>query len=91
MLSQLQSGSRTSTNPNNSHVFYILPVTTLRTIDLEGKKISDPLFSRFCEETRFFFGGISAPVSVQIGVTAEQTYEGSTTPNIGWEGGHPNH
>jgi hypothetical protein len=32
-----------------------LPVTTLRTIDLGGKKISGPLFSRFCTKTECFF------------------------------------
>ena len=32
---------------DNSHVSNILPVTTLRTIDLEGQKNSDPLFSIF--------------------------------------------
>jgi hypothetical protein len=42
----------------NSHVFYILPVTTLRTIDLGGKKISDPLFSRFCAQREIFLSNI---------------------------------
>src|SRR5271167_2407387 len=41
---------------HNFHVFYILPVTTFRTIDLEGKKNSSPLFSRFCEEESVFLG-----------------------------------
>ena len=49
----------------NSHVFYILPVTTLRTIDLGGRKISNSLFSRFCAETDVFFEGFSAPECVQ--------------------------
>ena len=49
----------------NFHVFYILPVTTLRTIDLGGKKISDPLFSRFCAEMRVLFEVNNAPESVQ--------------------------
>jgi hypothetical protein len=31
----------------NSHVFNILPLTTLRTIDLAGRKIPDRLFSIF--------------------------------------------
>ena len=44
------------TNPRNSNVSKILPVTTFRTIDLEGKKNSDSLFSRFCEEPSVFFG-----------------------------------
>jgi hypothetical protein len=41
-----------------------LPVTTLRTIDLRGKKISDPLFSRFCVKTERFFEGNYAPECV---------------------------
>ena len=40
---------------HNFHVFWILTVTTFRTIDLEGEKISSPLFSRFCEEESVFF------------------------------------
>jgi hypothetical protein len=40
---------------HNSNVVNILPVTTLRTIDLGGKKISGPLFSRFCTKTECFF------------------------------------
>ena len=32
---------------DNLNVLNILPVTTLRTIDLEGKKNSSPLFSIF--------------------------------------------
>jgi hypothetical protein len=39
----------------NSNVSKILPLTTLRTIDLEGKKISGRLFSRFCAKTNDFF------------------------------------
>jgi hypothetical protein len=39
----------------NYNVFYILPVTPLRTIDLEGKKNSNPLFSGFCAERERFF------------------------------------
>ena len=49
---------------HNSNVSKILPVTTLRTIDLGGKKNSDPLFSRFCAKTESFFGLFSAPKSV---------------------------
>jgi hypothetical protein len=45
----------------NHHVFHILPVTTLRTIDLECKKNYGPLFSRFWVEERVFFEGNSAP------------------------------
>jgi hypothetical protein len=41
--------------PRNSNVLKILPVTTIRTIDLGGKKISDRLFSRFCAEQSVFF------------------------------------
>jgi hypothetical protein len=50
---------------HNSNVFKILPVTTLRTIDLGGKKNSDPLFSRFCGKLSVFFEGILAPQKVQ--------------------------
>jgi hypothetical protein len=45
----------------NYNVFYILPVTTLRTIDLEGKKNYDPLFSIFYAEMSVFFEGNPAP------------------------------
>jgi hypothetical protein len=38
----------------NSNVMNIMPVTTLRTIDLEGKKNSDPLFSIFCGKLSVF-------------------------------------
>jgi hypothetical protein len=38
----------------NSNVSNILPLTSLRTIDLAGRKISDRLFSRFCAELRVF-------------------------------------
>jgi hypothetical protein len=44
-----------------------LPVTTLRTIDLEGKKNSDLLFSRFCGEREIFSNENTAPQLVQIG------------------------
>ena len=46
---------------DNSNVSKILPLTTLRTIDLGGKKISGCLFSRFCGKTRVFFEGNVAP------------------------------
>src|SRR5271166_1412310 len=49
----------------NLNVFKILPLTTLRTIDLGGKKIFDPLFSRFCAEMRVFFEVNNAPECVQ--------------------------
>jgi hypothetical protein len=49
----------------NSNVSKILPLTTLRTIDLRGKKKSGPLFSRFCAKTRAFFEVICAPEYVQ--------------------------
>ena len=38
----------------NSNVSKILPLTTLRTIDLGGKKNSGPLFSRSCRKMRVF-------------------------------------
>jgi hypothetical protein len=50
----------------NSNVWNILPVTTLRTIDLRGTKNSDRLFSRFCTEMRAFFEGHIAPKRVQL-------------------------
>jgi len=37
-------------NRANPNVSNILPVTTLRTIDLAGSEISDRLFSRFCAD-----------------------------------------
>ena len=43
----------------NCNVLNILPVTTFRTIDLEGQKNSGSLFSRFCVEVSVFFSGIS--------------------------------
>jgi hypothetical protein len=49
---------------DNFPVLKNLPVTTLRTIDLAGKKNSDGLFSRFCEEMRVFFEGNLAPECV---------------------------
>jgi hypothetical protein len=49
----------------NSNVSKILPLTTLRTIDLRGKKISGPLFSIFCAKMRVFFEVFSAPEYVQ--------------------------
>jgi hypothetical protein len=48
----------------NYNVFYILSVTTLRTIDLEGKKNSNPLFSRFYAGMSVFFEGNPAPECV---------------------------
>jgi len=50
---------------DNPNVWNILPVTTLRTIDLEGRKNSDPLFFRFWAERRDFVEGKSAPEYVQ--------------------------
>jgi hypothetical protein len=50
---------------HNSNVSKILPLTTLRTIDLGGRRISGPLFSGFCAELRDFFDVFSAPKSVQ--------------------------
>jgi len=48
----------------NSNVCNILPITTLRTIDLQGTKNPDRLFSRFCRERECFFEVFSAPVMV---------------------------
>jgi len=53
-----------STGHHNPNVLNILLLTTLRTIDLEGKKNSDPLFSGFCAEERDFFEGNAAPKCV---------------------------
>ena len=39
---------------DNSNVSKILPLTTLRTIDLAGRKIPGCLFSRFCAVSRVF-------------------------------------
>jgi len=49
----------------NFHVLNILPVTTFRTIDLEGKKNSGPLFSRFCGEESSFFCTYKCDVSAR--------------------------
>src|SRR5579863_4728270 len=49
----------------NFNVSKILPLTTLRTIDLAGGKISGPLFSRFCAKMRVFFEVFSALQCVQ--------------------------
>jgi hypothetical protein len=45
-----QNGTAAAKRRRNFRVFNILPVTTLRTIDLGGKKIPEPLLSRFCGE-----------------------------------------
>src|SRR5579863_5314453 len=58
--------AKASHGHDNSNVSKILPLTTLRTIDLAGKKISGPLFSGFCTETRVFFDVFLAPEYVQV-------------------------
>jgi hypothetical protein len=50
-----------SRKSRNSNVSKILPLTTFRTIDLGGGKISGRLFSRFCAEIRVFFELDCAP------------------------------
>jgi hypothetical protein len=50
-----QNGTARVGHDDNPNVLKILPVTTLRTIDLQGKKISGPLFSIFCVDREFFF------------------------------------
>jgi hypothetical protein len=60
----------------NSNVSNVLPVTTLRTIDLEGKKNSSLLFSRFCEEVRVFFEGKGAPQLGQIAFAGHKFVSG---------------
>jgi len=62
--------------PRNSNVLNILPVTTLRTIDLGGKENSDPLLSRFCEELSGFSKGNSAPERVHSRVPGSDTWAG---------------
>jgi hypothetical protein len=62
---QFQNGTEGSGPSRNSNVSNILPVTTLRTIDLESKKKPDSLFSRFCGELRVFFQRNAAPKKVQ--------------------------
>jgi hypothetical protein len=49
----------------NPNVSKILPLTTFKTIDLGGRKISGRLFSRFCAESSVFFEVFSAPEYVQ--------------------------
>jgi hypothetical protein len=56
---QFQNGTASSDKRRNSNVSKILPVTTLRTIDLAGRKIPDCLFSRFCAVSRVFFEPIA--------------------------------
>jgi hypothetical protein len=60
-----RNGIASRSDHDNSNVSKILPLTTLRTIDLEGKKISGPLFSIFCAKMRVFFEVFSAPEYVQ--------------------------
>jgi len=60
-------------NRDNSNVLNILPATIFRTIDLEGKENSDPLFSRFCAKQSVFFEGYSAPKCVQPVASRKQT------------------
>jgi hypothetical protein len=55
VLSAVPKTEPQATSNHNSNVFKILLVTTLRTIDLEGKKSSGPLFSRFCVKASVFF------------------------------------
>jgi hypothetical protein len=55
---------------DNSNVSKILPLTTLRTIDLGGKKNPGSLFSRFCGKMRVFFEVNIAPKYVQIAAGA---------------------
>src|SRR6202167_4250284 len=69
---------------DNSHVSKILPLTTLRTIDLGGKKISGCLFSRFCAEMSDFFQGNSAPEYVQSIETAKLTRRPDHSPARGY-------
>src|ERR1700733_6922162 len=56
----------------NSNVSKILPLTTLRTIDLGGRKLAGPLFSIFCAKTACFFEGNSAPEYVQSRLDIEE-------------------
>jgi hypothetical protein len=56
---------------DNSNASNILPLTTLRTIDLRGRKNPGSLFSRFCEKMRVFFDVNTAPEYVQ---TDSETY-----------------
>src|ERR1700719_3926106 len=64
---ELQAGR----SRHNSNVSNILPLTTFKTIDLGGKKISGPLFSGFWTETRDFLEGKIAP---KIGQLKAQVY-----------------
>jgi hypothetical protein len=63
--------SESASEHDNSNVWNILPLTTFRTIDLAGKKNSNPLFSRFCAETRVFFEVNYALKFVQMAWTGE--------------------
>jgi hypothetical protein len=46
---------RCQEGPYNSNVLNILPLTTFRTKDLQGKGNSDSLFSTFCGKSSVFF------------------------------------
>jgi hypothetical protein len=60
-LPQCQNGTQAVGEHANFNVSNILPLTTFRTIDLAGGKISGRLFSGFCVETRVFFQAVAAP------------------------------
>jgi len=66
---------------HNPNVSKILPLTTFRTIDLGGGKISGRLFSRFCAEMRVFFEMNCAPEFVQYIGAAQSTKHFRTRPS----------
>jgi hypothetical protein len=55
---------------HNSHVMNILPITTLRTIDLGGIKNYGSLFSIFCAKIERFFQRNYAPEYVHATFSA---------------------
>jgi hypothetical protein len=67
---------------DNSNVSKILPLTTLRTIDLRGRKNPGSLFSRFCGNLRVFFEVNVAPECVQI--AARLTHISSSSSRSSW-------
>jgi len=49
-----KNGNAADQPRRNFNVSWMLPVTTLRTIDLGGKKNPGPLLSRLCAKERVF-------------------------------------
>jgi len=72
LLSPTNQATQAANKNANHNVLNVLPVTTLRTIDLQGKKKSGPLFSIFWAELSDFFERNSAPEYVQSNLLQRQ-------------------